>query len=98
MLADLAEHHRAEGIDENVLAHLVGNPARMTLAAKFAVAAIALAPERTAAEIEIFARVKDARDKLSHGQWIEPSTLPMRDAEELAGRYLQLASTRPSFP
>jgi hypothetical protein len=98
VLADLAAHHEAEGIDENVLAQLVGTSARMTLTAKFAVAAIALAPERSAADVATFARVKDARDKLSHGQWIEPSTLPIGDAEELAGRYLQLALTRPASP
>ena len=64
---------------------------RMPLTARFAIVAATLSPETSEQDVEIFARVKAARDRLSHGQVFDEDELPAADAESLLQRYTDLA-------
>lgn len=64
---------------------------RMPLTGRFAIVAAALSPGTSEQDVEIFARVKAARDRLSHGQVFDEAELPAADAESLLRRYTDLA-------
>jgi hypothetical protein len=56
---------------------------------KFAVLSVYLDDDRTEDEVRIFRDLKDVRDRLSHGEEIEESSLPTRDVQRLFDKYLR---------
>jgi hypothetical protein len=59
------------------------------LAAKFAVLSAYLDDDRTEDEVRIFRELKGVRDRLSHGEELEESSLPTRDIQRLFEKYLR---------
>jgi hypothetical protein len=92
VVLELAARPRGNTLDSSVVSRLTWDPSRMPLASKFAIAAIALNPEASAGDVAVFARIKKARDDLSHGEIVKEGELPLADAEALAARYVHLAS------
>jgi hypothetical protein len=89
-LSELAAGHSSGYVDAASLDRIVAKP---TLVANFAIAAIALNPERSAADVATFISLKQARDHMSHGQAVDEDALPVGEAEDLAERYVALATS-----
>jgi hypothetical protein len=92
VLSELAAGHRVDAVDASLVARLAWDPRRAPLTSKFAIAAIALDPEASATDVAQFARVKKARDEISHGELVNETDLPLADAEALAELYVRLAT------
>ena len=89
-LSELAAGHSSGYVDAASLDRILARP---TLVANFAITAIALDPERSAADVATFTSLKQARDEMSHGQAVDEDELPIAQAEELAERYVSLATS-----
>jgi hypothetical protein len=90
LLSDLAAGHSSGSVDAVSLDRIVAKP---TLVANFAIAAVALNPKGSAADVATFVALKRVRDQMSHGQAVDEDELPIGDAEALAERYVGLATS-----
>lgn len=59
------------------------------LADKFAVLSMYLDDERKDDEVRVFRELKNVRDRLSHGEELDESTLPTKDVQRLFDKYLR---------
>jgi hypothetical protein len=81
----------APDIDTNAaVCELAWSENRAPLAAKFAVMALALAPETANRDLEAFKNIKEGRDAMSHGQLTDPAQLLTGQLVDLVRRYLDL--------
>ncbi|MDP9354961.1 MAG: hypothetical protein M3Q71_09700 [Chloroflexota bacterium] len=65
---------------------------RIPITAKFALVALSLSPRTASADVETFAKVKQARDDLAHGGLDKEQELPRTECCSLLARYLALAA------
>lgn len=69
------------------VANVMGD--KYNLADKFAVLSVYLDDDRAEGEVGIFRELKGVRDRLSHGEELEESSLPTRDVQRIFDKYLR---------
>lgn len=89
LIAELRAVNQSPGLHTylNRIESVMGD--KHNLADKFAVLSIYLDDDRAEDEVRIFRELKGVRDRLSHGEELEESSLPTRDIQRLFDQYLR---------
>jgi len=94
LLPRVVGRFRLEGeaqIPPELLATLISEHGRQSLAAQFVLMSLGLSPATAEEDLVAFRLIKKARDRLSHGDVRSEEELPLAEADSLLQRYFSLA-------
>lgn len=80
----------SEPQQDSLLEELAWEEGRVPIRWRFALVARYLTPDSAAADLATFQMVLKARNQISHGEPIEPTQLPIAEAQNLLSRYVEL--------